>query len=225
MTSKTVLISCWALTFLAFGVVVYGLFFDGFATPINELGDALSGFASTFALIWLVGAYYLQHFELSDTRKEYVKMRETMDDQLKLASQESLLKIVRLYLESLTSAAQNFQLVSGPITKQVFQRNLGTVSPIHSFGYFANCLEKTQGAKREALIEKLPKYEEALSKEVERYKIKYHEMIEFLSENEGGSSIKKILIDGSVYADVYEKILEAGRGSKHAQRIYGATKL
>lgn len=54
------------------------------ASPPNEIGDTLAGFAGALAFIWLVATVLLQAHELKEQRQEFVKMANAQGHQVTL---------------------------------------------------------------------------------------------------------------------------------------------
>lgn len=54
------------------------------ASPPNEIGDALAGFAGTLAFVWLIVTVWLQATELREQREEFEKMADAQEAQVGL---------------------------------------------------------------------------------------------------------------------------------------------
>lgn len=54
------------------------------ASPPNEIGDSLAGFAGTLAFVWLIVTVWLQATELREQREEFEKMADAQEAQVAL---------------------------------------------------------------------------------------------------------------------------------------------
>ena len=54
---------CLFFTALLVVVFIFAISTAGIPDKSNEIGDAISGFASALAFVWLVGGYFLQQHE------------------------------------------------------------------------------------------------------------------------------------------------------------------
>lgn len=81
---RALLLSAAAITVLTLLIFIYASYVKGlFGLELNEIGDAIAGFASFLAFLWLIVTVVLQYSELRLQRQEIADLRAASEDQAK----------------------------------------------------------------------------------------------------------------------------------------------
>ena len=217
LTSTTLI--CFGLSLIIFGIVSWSIFSIGLPDELNEIGDAVAGFASALAFIWLVGGYFTQQKELRQTRQEYEHMRRNSDIQAGVARREHTVQSCKSFLGVLDRAIDNIEAqlkILCPIIKVELE-----IPHYYGVGFIAKkipALEKDGSVN----LERLGSFAPAIRKEVERFESTYAKMIDYLDSADDGIWVKSIIVEGSVYSDLMDIIALAKREEGLIQKFFGS---
>lgn len=93
---------------------------------LNEVGDFLAGAFAPIALIWLVAAVLTQRQELKETRAQFAKNQEVVDEQLRtIRSQNALLN--QQHIDARENAKQAYKL-------NLFDKRMATYQKFIEYG-------------------------------------------------------------------------------------------
>ena len=172
---------------------------------INEVGDAIAGLAGSIAMIWLVGGFFIQQKELSLVREEYAGMRKSLEGQERITKREGTFQVVRMYLDSLEAILDVFHQTIDIVANTIFSSE-APKSKFLCFKYLSNNCKILENKGEVERIRQIMKMSCQINDEINRYYCVYVKLNTYLEESNDGGIIKDIVLDKSVYEDVFDKI-------------------
>ena len=214
---------CWIATALIGITAAAALGYVGLPEKLNEIGDALAGFFSALAFVWLVGGYFLQHDELKETRREYEAMRINAETQAQLMRRDGCTKAVRLYITSLDAALDNFYHTANGFISE-FLPDEPSITKYTAMGFILHTLNELgdQMAKDHPAHFKLLAM--ALNREVKRYAVSFANMQAFLGQEPDGPWVQSVLLENSVYSDIQALIDDNNERSQAAAEVFSISR-
>lgn len=201
-TGRTVIWICLLMTITVVVFAIWGV--KNFEPPggLNELGDSVAGFASSLALVWLVGSVIIQRGELVSMREEYQSMRESMQAQTKGIGRENAIQVARLYLESLESIAGQFFARAKTALGKIGAGTDLQIDPFTMFGFFELKCANLEAQEDKDSIASVIRFADPLSSDANRYRAVFNNMIRYIDSQDEAELIKEILIQNSKYEQV-----------------------
>lgn len=202
MNERVILKIAYFITLLLISAFVIFAYKLGMPDDLNEIGDSLSGLASSLAFTWIVAGLYLQQYELAETRREFQRLGDNSDF-------EKTNSTLKMQVESLNHVLDVFREYFLSIENLLLKTDSTVPSRYHCVQFFIAKCAKLEKDKQDDKVKKLVAIKDNFNVIFKKYEAGFDSIVEAINASQHEAIFRKIYIDSMIYSEINMKIKSA----------------